>query len=58
MYDRDLRRLFSAPNGHSSAHSAASFLRRNRREIRELVSKWTGDTQLALDYVLKAMIRR
>lgn len=58
MYDRDLRKLFFAPNGHNGAESAASFLGRNRREIRELVSKWTGDTQLALDYVLKAMIRR
>jgi hypothetical protein len=56
-YDADLRKLFPARNG-SKAESAASFLRRHRREIRELVAKWTGDYKFTIDQVLRDMIGR
>ena len=57
-YDRDLRRLFSAEPKHRRAETAASFIRRNRNRIRELVAKWTGEYQLTLDAVLEDMIAR
>jgi hypothetical protein len=57
-YDRDLRRLFSADPKHSRSETAASFIRRNRARVRELVSKWTGEYQLTFDAVLDDMIAR
>jgi hypothetical protein len=54
-YDRDLKRLFAAEGGKESA---ASFLRRHRAEIRELVSRWTGEFRFTLDHVLKEIIGR
>jgi hypothetical protein len=56
IYDHELKRLFST-NGRGSS-SAAGFLRRNRTEIRNLVSRWTGEYQFTLDQVLKDMIQR
>jgi hypothetical protein len=58
IYDRDLRRLFSAEPKHARNELASQFLRRNRAEIRELVSHWTGEYQFTLDQVLKDMIGR
>ncbi len=55
-YDRDLRRLF--PDEGKKGEPAATFLRRHRREVRELVSRWTGEYQFTLDQVLKDMIQR
>ena len=57
-YDRDLRRLFSADPKHRHSETAASFIRRNRARVRELVSKWTGEYQLTFDAVLDDMIAR
>lgn len=57
-YDRDLHRIFSAETRHQSAPTAASFVRKNRVRLRQLVSKWTGEYQLTLDTVLDDMIGR
>jgi len=57
-YDRDLRRLFSEPSGARPQRSAASFLRKERPEIRKLVSQWTGEYQYAVDRVLSEIIQR
>ena len=57
-YDRDLRRIFSADPKHRRSPAASTFIRQNRAEIRQLVSKWTGEYQLTLDAVLDDMIRR
>ena len=57
-YDADLRRLFSEEPRHRRNEAASSFLRRNRAEIRRLVSKWTGEYQYTLDLVLSDMIGR
>jgi Putative zinc-binding metallo-peptidase len=57
-YDRDLLRLFSADPKHRHAETAASFIRRNRTRVRELVAKWTGEYQLTVDAVLDDMIAR
>jgi hypothetical protein len=57
-YDRDLKRLFSEPSGAPRERSAASFLRKERSEIRKLVSRWTGEYQYAVDRVLAEIIQR
>lgn len=58
VYDRDLRRIFSDQPRHRRSERASAFLRRNRAEIRRLVSRWTGEYQFTLDQVLSDMIRR
>jgi hypothetical protein len=58
IYDGDLRRIFSDSPSHRNQTLASTFLRRNRTEIRRMVSKWTGEYQLTLDVVLAQMIRR
>jgi hypothetical protein len=57
-YDRDLRRLFSDAPRHRGREAASSFLRRNRRDIRRMVARWTGEHELTLDTVLSEMIGR
>jgi hypothetical protein len=57
-YDRDLQRIFSDDPRHRRSPPASAFIRNNRAEIRQLVSKWTGEYQLTLDTVLDEMIRR
>jgi hypothetical protein len=57
-YDRDLARLFSSNPRHRHREAASAFIRRNRRELRELVSRWTGEYQFTLDAVLSDMIGR
>ena len=53
IYDRDLRRIFSADPRHRRSPAASAFLRRNRARIRQIVSRWTGEYQLTLDAVLR-----
>ena len=57
-YDRDLKRLFAESSGARRERSAASFLRKERPEIRKLVSHWTGEYQYAVDRVLSEIIQR
>ena len=42
----------------SFALAASTFLRKNRRKIRRMVARWTGEYQLTLDQVLGEMIGR
>jgi hypothetical protein len=58
MHDRDLLRLFSDDPKYRRRPTAASFLRENRREIRELVANWSGEYIFTLDQVLREMIGR
>ncbi len=58
FYDRDLQKVFSADGRKGSRPTAASFLRHNRRELREIVAEGTGVHQYTIDYVLKHMIER
>lgn len=58
VYDADLRRIFSDSPSHRNQPLASAFLRRNRREIRRMVAKWTGEYEFTLDVVLAQMIRR
>ena len=57
-WDDDLRRIFSSPRRHDGRVSAVRFLRRHRAEIRELVSRWTGEYVFTIDQVLKQMLTR
>jgi hypothetical protein len=57
-YDKDLLRLFSNDPKHRKNETAASFIRRNRRRIRERVARWTGQHQYTLDQVLREMTGR
>lgn len=57
-YDRDLAHLFSADPRHRRARPASAFIRRHRAEIRQIVSRWTGENQLMLDAILDDMITR
>jgi hypothetical protein len=57
-YDEDLLRLFASAARHRTHETAASFLRRHRRDVRRVVSKWTGEYQFTLDTVLGDMIGR
>ena len=56
FYDRDLRLLFSNSDVCEKNLSAASFIRRFRKEVRRKVSAWTGAYQYTIDQVLKEMI--
>jgi hypothetical protein len=58
MYDGDLKKLFSDDPRHRQRELASKFLRRNRSEIRKLVSNWTGEYQYTRDQVLHDMIGR
>lgn len=58
FYDKDLRSLFSDAEEYRKAQLASSFIRRNRRHIRSVVSRWTGTYQYTIDRVLEAMMLR
>jgi hypothetical protein len=57
-WDDDLRRIFSSARRPNGRESAVRFLRRHRAEIRELVSRWTGEYVFTIDQVLKQMLAR
>ena len=58
FYDRDLRRLFSAAPEFSGNIKAARFIARVRKDVRRMVSAWTGEYQYTIDQVLESMITR
>lgn len=57
-YDRDLLNIFSDAHRYRSNETAASFLRRNRRQIREQVALFTGEYQFTVDQVLHDIMGR
>jgi hypothetical protein len=58
FYDKDLRGLFSDNTEYSKNLLAAQFIRRKKRQIRAVVSRWTGIYQYTIDRVLDAMVVR
>jgi hypothetical protein len=58
FYDPDLKRLFSDAPAYAANMSAATFLKRFRKEVRRKVASWTGEYQYTIDQVLEDMIRR
>lgn len=57
-YDRDLLRLFTRSRGRGGRESAVAFIRRRRRPILDVASRWVGDHGYLLDHVLKDMSGR
>ena len=58
FYDRDLRRIFSDAPEFGANATAAQFISRFRRNVRRVVSSWTGIYQYTIDQVLEEMITR
>lgn len=56
--DRDLRRLFSDAEEHKDKETASHYLRRHRRDILDVVTRWTSEYHYRINEVLKAMIER
>lgn len=57
VQDRDLQRLFAAEPGRRG-EPAARFVRRNRGEIRRMVSRFTGESPFTLERVLDDVVSR
>ena len=58
LLDRDLRRLFSDAPEHGQNEKASQYLRRLRREIIEIVGRWTSEYHYRINEVLKDMTTR
>jgi hypothetical protein len=58
FYDRDLRRLFSDAAEFAGNARATRFIARVRRDVRRMVSEWTGEYQYTIDQVLESMLKR
>lgn len=58
FFDSDLRKIFSTDPKYADRPTAASFLRKIRVEMRELIAQWTGLYQYTIDQVLRDMIDR
>lgn len=58
VFDNDLRRLFYGDPKDKEIPTAASFLSRIRRELRDAVSTWTGEYSYTIDQVIAEMISR
>jgi hypothetical protein len=58
FYDRDLRRLFSDAPEYIANLKAARFIARVRKDVRRMVSEWTGEYQYTIDQVLESMLKR
>jgi hypothetical protein len=57
-YDRELCRVFSDAPRHAGRELAARFITRHAKEIRALVSRWTGESEFTVDQLLRDMIGR
>jgi hypothetical protein len=58
FYDRDLRRLFSDAPEFAANMTAARFIARIRKQVRQVVAGWTGIYQYTIDQVIEDMIER
>ena len=57
-YDRELCRVFSNAPKHAKRELASRFITRQAKEIRALVSRWTGESEFTIDQLLQEMIGR
>jgi Putative zinc-binding metallo-peptidase len=58
FYDRDLRRIFSHDRKYKLRPSAANFLRKFRKELRDVVARGTDVHSYTIDIVLNNIIER
>lgn len=56
--DAELTRLFSDAEEHKANERASHYIRRNRNEILDIVSRWTSEYHYRINEVLKEMIPR
>jgi hypothetical protein len=57
-YDRELCRVFSQAPKDAKRELASRFITRQAKEIRALVSRWTGESEFTIDQLLQEMIGR
>jgi hypothetical protein len=57
-YDSELCRVFSDAPRFVGRELAARFITRHAKEIRALVSRWTGESEFTVDQLLRDMIGR
>jgi hypothetical protein len=58
FYDSDLRNLFSDSSAYAKNTSAASFVRKIRKEVRSTVASFTDSYQYTIDQLLEKIISR
>jgi hypothetical protein len=58
FYDSDLRNLFSDSSAYAKNMSAASFVRKIRKEVRSTVASFTDSYQYTIDQLLEKIIAR
>jgi hypothetical protein len=58
FYDSDLRNLFSDSSAYAKNVSAASFVRKIRKEVRSTVASFTDSYQYTIDQLLEKIIAR
>ena len=58
LSDVDLSRLFSNAEEHKGNEKASQYIRRNRGEVIDIVSRWTSEYHYRINEVLKEMIAR
>ena len=56
--DRDLLKMFSADPAHAGNEKASRYIRRARRDIIDIVERWTAEYKYRISEVLKGMARR
>jgi hypothetical protein len=58
FYDSDLRNLFSDSSAYARNATAASFVRKIRKEVRSTVASFTDSYQYTIDQLLEKIIGR
>lgn len=58
LYDKDLRRLFPETAGQAGTMAAATYLKRNQKDIMNAVCAWTKERKYRVDQFLKRLIMR
>ncbi len=56
--ERDLKTLFSDAPEHRGNEKAAAYIRRTRRDVIDIVGRWTSEYNYRINEVLKEMIER
>ncbi|MGD9390243.1 MAG: putative zinc-binding metallopeptidase, partial [Thioalkalispiraceae bacterium] len=56
--DFDLRKLFVEPGKAPDAEKAAHYIKRTRREVMDIVERWSGEYKYRINTVLQDMVKR
>jgi len=58
FFDGDLHKLFSDSPEHEHNEKASKLIRRVRREVMQIVKRWTSEHKYRIDEVVKSIIKR